>query len=82
MMSNDSAPKTDRPTREGSKPAEEPDRATGSSSGEDEVTPREAGTHQRVFLKDAICDKEESKRDRLDALEELSALDQELGLGY
>jgi excisionase family DNA binding protein len=47
-----------------------------------EIPHRKVGTHRRVRFQDVISYKQKSKRDRLKALEELSALDQELGLGY
>ena len=43
---------------------------------------RKVGTHRRVLLKDLMEYKASQKHKRLKALEELSALDQELGLGY
>jgi excisionase family DNA binding protein len=43
---------------------------------------RKVGTHRRVLLRDLIAFKQAMNRDRLAALERLSALDQELGLGY
>jgi excisionase family DNA binding protein len=43
---------------------------------------RKVGTHRRVLLEDLLAYKQKTDRDRLKALEELSALDQELGLGY
>ncbi len=43
---------------------------------------RKVGTHRRVMLKDLLDFKQTMDRNRLEALEELSALDQELGLGY
>jgi excisionase family DNA binding protein len=43
---------------------------------------RKVGTHRRVMLKDVMAYKETMDRRRLKALEELSAIDQELGLGY
>ena len=43
---------------------------------------RKVGTHRRVLLKDLMEYKASQKHNRLKALEELSALDQELGLGY
>jgi excisionase family DNA binding protein len=41
-----------------------------------------AGTHRRVLLHDLMAYKQKTDQDRVKALEELSALDQELGLGY
>ncbi|HBC60210.1 MAG TPA: DNA-binding protein [Planctomycetaceae bacterium] len=43
---------------------------------------RKVGTHRRIMLKDLMEYKETMDHHRLNALEELSALDQELGLGY
>ena len=43
---------------------------------------RKVGTHRRVLFKDLMDYKQTLDRSRLDALEELSALDQKLGLGY
>lgn len=43
---------------------------------------RKVGTHRRVLLKDLLHYKQTIDQNRLQALEELSALDQELGLGY
>jgi excisionase family DNA binding protein len=43
---------------------------------------RKVGTHRRVLLKDVMHYKQSIDRNRLKSLEELSALDQELGLGY
>jgi excisionase family DNA binding protein len=43
---------------------------------------RKVGTHRRVMLKDLMEFKLTMDRNRLTALEELSAMDQELGLGY
>jgi excisionase family DNA binding protein len=43
---------------------------------------RKVGTHRRVMFKDLIEYKQTMDHNRLDALEELSALDQKLGLGY
>jgi excisionase family DNA binding protein len=43
---------------------------------------RKVGTHRRVLFRDLMAYKEKTDRKRLQALEELSALDQELGLGY
>jgi excisionase family DNA binding protein len=41
-----------------------------------------AGTHRQILFKDLMAYKKRVDRDRLSALEELSAVDQELGLGY
>lgn len=49
---------------------------------EGEIPHRKVGTHRRVLFQDVMSYKQKSKQDRLKALEELSALDQELGLGY
>ena len=43
---------------------------------------RKVGTHRRVLLQDLMNYKQSMNQNRLQALEELSALDQELGLGY
>lgn len=43
---------------------------------------RKVGTHRRILYKDLIAFKESMDRNRLKALDELSKLDQELGLGY
>ena len=43
---------------------------------------RKVGTHRRVMFKDLMEYKQTMDRNRLNALEELSAIDQELGLGY
>ncbi len=43
---------------------------------------RKVGTHRRILFKDLMQYKQTIDARRLKALEELSALDQELGLGY
>lgn len=43
---------------------------------------RKVGTHRRVMFKDLMEYKQTMNHNRLQALEELSAIDQELGLGY
>lgn len=43
---------------------------------------RKVGTHRRILFKDLMVYKETMDRNRVKALEELSALDQELQLGY
>jgi excisionase family DNA binding protein len=43
---------------------------------------RKVGTHRRVMFKDLMEYRQTMDRNRLNALEELSAIDQELGLGY
>jgi excisionase family DNA binding protein len=43
---------------------------------------RKVGTHRRILFQDLITYKQSMNRNRLDALDELSAIDQELGLGY
>jgi excisionase family DNA binding protein len=43
---------------------------------------RKVGTHRRVLFKDVLAYKRLMDENRLKALEELSAIDQELGLGY
>jgi excisionase family DNA binding protein len=43
---------------------------------------RKVGTHRRVLFHDVMAYKQKTDQERLKALEELSALDQELGFGY
>ena len=43
---------------------------------------RKVGTHRRIKLQDLVVYKQTMDRRRLRALDELSALDQEFGLGY
>jgi excisionase family DNA binding protein len=43
---------------------------------------RKVGTHRRVMFKDLMEYKQTMDHNRLTALDELSAIDQELGLGY
>ena len=43
---------------------------------------RKVGTHRRVMFKDLMEYKRTMDHNRLEALEELSAIDQELGLGH
>jgi excisionase family DNA binding protein len=43
---------------------------------------RKVGTHRRVMFNDLMEYKRTMDRNRLNALDELSAIDQELGLGY
>jgi len=43
---------------------------------------RKVGTHRRVLFHDLMAYKQKTDSERLKALEELSALDQELGFGY
>jgi excisionase family DNA binding protein len=43
---------------------------------------RKVGTHRRIFFKDVMAYKQQMDQNRLKSLEELSAIDQELGLGY
>lgn len=43
---------------------------------------RKVGTHRRVMFKDLMEYKQTMNQNRLEALDELSAIDQELGLGY
>lgn len=43
---------------------------------------RKVGTHRRVLFQDLMAYKQKTDRERLKALEELSALDQELDFGY
>jgi len=47
-----------------------------------EIPFRRVGTHRRVVFQDLMTYKQQTDRNRLEALEELSALDQKLGLGY
>ncbi len=43
---------------------------------------RKVGTHRRVLLKDLMAYKQQMSAERLRSLAQLSALDQELGIGY
>jgi excisionase family DNA binding protein len=43
---------------------------------------RKVGTHRRILFRDLMAYKQRIDQQRLKALEELSALDQEAGLGY
>lgn len=43
---------------------------------------RKVGTHRRIVFRDLMAYKESTDRRRLQALEELGALDQQHGLGY
>lgn len=43
---------------------------------------RMVGTHRRILLRDVMAYKQRIDRDRIQALEELSAIDQRHGLGY
>lgn len=43
---------------------------------------RKVGTHRRILLKDLMAYKKQMDQNRLQAIAELSVLDQELGLGY
>lgn len=43
---------------------------------------RKVGTHRRILFQDVMAYKQKIDQGRLKALEELSALDQELGFGY
>ena len=47
-----------------------------------EIPFRRVGTHRRVLFQDLMTYKQQTDRNRLEASEELSALDQKLGLGY
>lgn len=49
---------------------------------EGKIPSRKVGTHRRVLFTDLMAYKKRNDQQRLKALEELSALDQELGLGY
>jgi excisionase family DNA binding protein len=46
------------------------------------IPSRKVGTHRRVLFEDVMAYKRDIDNKRLQALAELSALDQELGLGY
>lgn len=46
------------------------------------ISYRQVGTHRRLQFKDLMAYKQSMERNRLDALVELSAIDQKLGLGY
>jgi excisionase family DNA binding protein len=46
------------------------------------ISYRKVGTHRRVMFKDLMEYKQTMDHNRLKSLEELSALDQKLGLGY
>lgn len=43
---------------------------------------RKVGSHRRIFVRDVMAYKHRTDRSRLKALDELSALDQKLSLGY
>ena len=43
---------------------------------------RKVGTHRRIAFRDLMAYKRAMDQNRLESLEELSALDQQLGLGY
>ena len=47
-----------------------------------EIPFHKVGTHRRVRFHDLMSYKQQTAQARYEALEELSALDQELGLGY
>jgi len=47
-----------------------------------EIPYRKVGTHRRVMFKDLMRYKQAMDHNRLKALEDLSAIDQDLGLGY
>lgn len=49
---------------------------------EGKIPARKIGTHRRILFEDLMAYKKRVDADRLKTLEELSALDQELGLGY
>jgi excisionase family DNA binding protein len=49
---------------------------------EEAIPSRKVGTHRRVLFQDLMAYKQKIDAARLKTLEELSALDQELGLGY
>ena len=49
---------------------------------EGKIPCRKAGTHHRVLFSDLMTYKKQNDQQRFQALEELSALDQELGFGY
>jgi excisionase family DNA binding protein len=46
------------------------------------ISHRKVGTHRRILFTDLMAYKQTMDRNRLKALEELSAIDQELKLGY
>jgi excisionase family DNA binding protein len=43
---------------------------------------RKVGSHRRIFFRDVMAYKQRMDRNRLKTLDELSAIDQKLGLGY
>jgi excisionase family DNA binding protein len=43
---------------------------------------RKVGSHRRIFFRDVMAYKHRMDRNRLKSLDELSVIDQELGLGY
>jgi excisionase family DNA binding protein len=47
-----------------------------------EIPFRKVGSHRRIFFRDVMSYKHRMDRNRLKTLDELSALDQEHGLGY
>ncbi len=47
-----------------------------------EIPHRKVGSHRRILFEDLMAYKQRTDAARLKALEELSALDQELGMGY
>lgn len=49
---------------------------------EKQIPFHKAGTHRRVLFRDVMAYKQRIDAKRLETLEELAALDQELGLGY
>ena len=50
---------------------------------EDEQIPfHKTGTHRRIFFRDLLSYKTHIKEKRLQALQELTGLSQELGMGY
>jgi excisionase family DNA binding protein len=46
------------------------------------ISYRKVGSHRRMLMRDVIAYKQRMDRSRLSALDELSAIDQKLGLGY
>jgi excisionase family DNA binding protein len=49
---------------------------------EGKIPSRKVGAHRRIILNDLMAFKKQNEQQRLQALEELAALDQELSIGY